>query len=183
MPTCLKGTIEFIGKNVHSEFKYTLSPTDFSMSDTFMANFKKFGFDNEEKLTLSQEYRKAILTYTNLEKEDLYNQAKAFIRRAQRLKAESLEVKAEGQGAFICLVAIFSGELPVNKQFFFTLNSVPLKLIKKEFLKKKSKPSCVNIDLRFDNTCWLNSLESLKECPKFLDIHDDTIIGNWVDAA
>ena len=182
MPAYLKGTIEFIASDHHSKYSYKLSPKDHQMADTLMVNFKKYGFNSDEKKTLCQESRKHILNFTNLEAQDLYDQAMALVRRAKRIKSKRMEIKAEGQGAFICLVAIFSGELPLNKQYFFTLNSVPLKLMRKEFLKKKCKPGSVNIDLRYNQGCWLTPLESLHECPRFLDIYDDSQFDNWVDA-
>ena len=37
-----------------------------------------------------------------------------------------------------------------------------------EFLKEKEVS--VNIDLRYSKDCWLTPLESLHECPNFLDI-------------
>jgi len=183
MPACLKGTIEFISSTHQSKYSYKLEPKEYEMADTLMVNFKNYRFKPEEKATLSQEYRKNILNFTNLVAEDLHTQAMALVRRAKRIKCKKVEIKAEGQGAFICLVAIFSGELPPNKQYFFTLNAVPLKLMKREFLKKKSKPSSVNIDLRYSQDCWLTPLESLHECPRFLDIYDDNQFDNWVDAA
>jgi hypothetical protein len=183
MPACLKGTIEFIATDHHSKYSYKLSPRDHQMADTLMVNFKKFGFNSTEKKTLSQERRKKILNFTNLEARDLYDQATALVRRTKRVQSKRIEIKAEGQGAFICLVAIFSGELPLNKQYFFTLKSVPLKLMRKEFLKEKSKPGSVNIDLRYSKDCWLTPLESLHECPNFLDIYGDSQFDNWVDAA
>ncbi len=183
MSAFLKGTIEFIASDHHSKYSYTLNPKEYEMADTLMVNFKKYGFKSDEKKTLCQSSRKNILSFANLQAEDLYDQAMALVRRTRRIKSKKVEIKAEGQGAFICLVAIFSGELPPNKQYFFTLNSVPLKLMKREFLKRKSKPGSVNIDLRYNKDCWLTPLQSLHECPRFLDIYDDSEIQNWVDAA
>lgn len=183
MSAFVKGTIEFISSDHHSEYSYKLTPREHEMVDTLMVNFKKYGFNPDEKKTLCQTSRKNILSFANLEAEDLYTQAMALVRRTKRINSKRVEIKAEGQGAFICLVAIYSGELPPNKQYFFTLNSVPLKLMKREFLKKKSKPSSVNIDLRYTKDCWLTPLQSLHQCPRFLDIYDDSQFDNWVDVA
>lgn len=179
----VRGKIELVGKKDKSHYNFTLKPHEFSMSDTLMINFKKYGFSVEEKRTLSQEYRKNILRFTHLCKDDLYLQAKALIKRLKKLKSDTVEIKASDEGAFVCLVAIFSGELPQDKKFFFTLNCVPLKLIKREYLRKKQKPVTVDIDLRFSRKSWLEALDSLKECPRFLEIQQSKVASHWLDAA
>lgn len=138
------------------------------LSATLMNSFNDLGFTNEEKTKLTQEYRKHLRAYENVKNAEIRKAQRDLVSTLKKLKDESLVIKASDFGAFVCLAAIFSGDLPSNVEWRFELEEFALPLFPKNLIKNKAACQSFEIALKYSPESWISLFPSLQKVPSFM---------------
>lgn len=152
---------------------YVVPDKTFSVSDTLMNEFADLKLSEEEKGKLSRSLRKNMCYYTHLSEQDISQFKKKLIKELSQHKDEPLIISASEMGAFICLAAIFSGELPQNVNWHFELKEIALPLFPKDFIKKKSAGHSYDISLKFSRDGWIRPFPTLCKVPSYMPLRSN----------
>jgi hypothetical protein len=171
MQSHLLGTIELTNPMLKKSIKtYSVNSNfrNISMTDTFMNNFKKMGFTEDEKQNLTQENRYELIHYQSLTLEDVKDFVSQFISRINSSDCEAICINATGFGAYVCLAAIMSEKLPRNKRYQINLEGIPIKLFPKKLVTTHKATHNVEISYTIQEKCWFNDFNSLTTAPAHL---------------
>ena len=171
----LKGRVFFckgntVQKNKTQRFDFQISVPLHGMAETLMGNFAGLKFGREEKRLLTQEARRKIQQFQDLNSRPIPVQ-KAVAKLVKRLlahKERPLLIWADGIGAYLCLVAIVSGELPQTKHWQFKLDSIPLALFPASLIKDRKAIIKQKIQFTFEQNCWPHPFKKLYRIPRHL---------------
>ena len=158
------------GKRAKSKLDFSFTTTDFTIDQVVMANFDDLNFSNDEKRNLSAKYRQIIKQYQNLNPKELKKFSKDLMKMINQLDSDEITIEACDAGAFICLNTIFSGKLPKNKDIYFNLQSVPLKLFPQSLISDSKAINGVSVCLKNPSTSWMREVKSLEKSPKHINI-------------
>ncbi|MCR9203403.1 MAG: hypothetical protein NXH75_02420 [Halobacteriovoraceae bacterium] len=148
--------------------KFHHPKNDIPLSATLMSSFNDLGFTTEEKTKLTQEYRKHLRAYQHVKNTEIKKAQKELIGALKKLKEESVVIKANDFGAFICLAAIFSGELPSNVDWRFEFEEFALPLFPENLIKNKAACQSFDIALKYSSKSWISLFPSLRRVPAFM---------------
>ena len=149
---------------------FDLGKRSFSVSQTLMTEFKEFKLSEQEKGRLSRPLREQMCHYIHLNEDEIENTKRELIKTLKGLKDESIIVSASEMGAFICLAAIFSGELPHNVNWRFELKEFAPQLFPQKLVKKKSAAQSYDISLAFSKDGWFRPFPSLCKVPRYMKL-------------
>ncbi len=139
-----------------------------TVAETLMSNFKDLNFSKKEKRALTQKHREKIQYFRNLTKDQMQSESHKLIQKLKNYQNSEITIQASEIGAYICLVAIFSGELPKNTNWRFELSSVPLGLFPQSLVKDKNAGQERDISFILEEDCWLKPFKSLYQTPNHL---------------
>lgn len=157
-------------KKLLRALKFDFDFTNYDLEEVMMCNFENLKLCQEEKHELSQTHRQIIKNYQKIDEEYLVKSAKQLTKIINELKHDQIDIEATDAGTFICLAAIFSGKLNIEKDINFHLDSAPINLFKKRFVHNKNAMKSVNVNLNDEQESWLRSFSSLKKAPSFMEI-------------
>ncbi len=158
-------------KKCMKSVSYRLPQRDFSVSETLMKEFQSLELSDEEKGKLSRSHRKTMCNYTHLSEGDIANYRNQLIKELSQYTDERLVIVASEMGAFICLAAIFSGELPQNVNWHFELKEFAPPLFPKNLVKKKSAGQSYDISLKFSRDGWIRPFPTLCKVPSYMHLN------------
>ena len=163
-----KGKIQFLNtdsarKSNFLKYESPLLSEGFqdNLSDTMMASFDHLNLTIEEKKCLSRMHRKMLNYYRHLSPFSLNLDAKKLIRQINESKENHFKIEADQYGAYICLAALYSGQLSVDKRVEFILEQAPLALFPKSFIKAEPKLTHHKVTFRLSEDCWLSPFTTL----------------------
>lgn len=164
----LKGKILFLSANTSrkaTSLKYKnpsfqISHNE-SITDTMMSSFEHLNFSTEEKKNLSRTHRKLLNSYRRINLFSLKLDAQKLINEINHSKQTHIKIEANDYGAYICLAALYSGNLPADKKIEFILENAPLALFPKSLLKSEPTSNKHKITFRLNNDCWIRPFKSL----------------------
>ncbi len=163
-----KGHIHVIrNKNRKVLMRFDVPVQKLEMDQTFMRSFKALHLSEEEKREFSLKQREEIKQYQSIKRSILKEYASEFISQLKKQTDETYSVEASGIGAYICLAAIVSGELPASKKYNFYFSDVPLNLFPKQLVKNTKTNGSVQIHIQEEDS-WLKKFKSLTEVPDHL---------------
>lgn len=154
-------------------FNFNLPNKSFSVSETLMSEFQGLNLSNEEKGKLSRNLREYMCIYTHITEKDISTYRKQLIKELRNYSDETLVISASELGAFICLAAIFSGELPQNVSWHFELKEFALPLFPKELVKKKSAAQSYDVSLVFSKEGWVRPFPTLCKVPHYMHLRSN----------
>ena len=131
-----------------------------NLSEALMGNFCDLDLSLEEKRLLTRNHRQELNGYRQMPIHEIQKKAQKLIKELKKTEQQSLQVQASDLGTFICLAAIYSGELPKNKTFSFELGLAPLKFFPTSLLKE-TQVSNSKIYFQYDEDCWLRHFKNL----------------------
>ena len=157
-------------KNKTQRFDFQISVPLHSMAETLMGNFTGLKFGREEKRLLTREARKKIQQFQDLNSRPIPVQRAVakFIKKLSTYKERPLFIWADGIGAYLCLVAIVSGELPQSNLWQFKLDSIPLALFPASLIKDRKAIVKQKIQFTFEQNCWPHPFKKLYRIPRHL---------------
>lgn len=140
---------------------YYSEPLQVAFDQTILSSFDSLNLNPEEKRQLSINHRKILNSYRHLNPFALNVDAQEFIEHVTRCKNDKMTIYAHDYGAYICLAALYSGKLPLNKKIEFHFTSSPLALFPKTFFKETPKSSEHKIVFHVEDDSWLRPFSSL----------------------
>lgn len=163
-----KGKILFLNsktsrKNTYLKYNHPSFKDGFedNLTDTMMASFDHLNLTAEEKKILSRSHRKMLNYYRHLSPFSLNMDAKKLISEINQSKQTHIKIQANHYGAYICLAALYSGKISSEKSVEFILESAPLALFPKAFIKSVPKISHHKVTFCLGEDCWLTPFSSL----------------------
>lgn len=168
-------------KNPSNHFEFDLPSCDVNMSDTLMCHFKNLNLSSEEKQNFKREYRKELCLLKSIEQKHLVKAYKNLIKSlsCHLSSDEPLTIRANSVGSFICLAAIFSGEIPAHAEWRFELEECPLPLFPKELVKVATAAHMFNISFRYSETSWIKPFPSLRKSPSYMPFQSAQDYEEW----
>lgn len=160
-------------------FKCELPEPPVSMADTLMSEFSHLGLTSDEKNKLSRQHREYFCSFKLLKEKDIRKTRSELIKLLKDYSNEPLVIKASEAGALICLAAIFSGQLPLNTEWRFELEEIPLPFFPKELVKKSSAAQSYEICFKYNQDSALKAFPTLKKAPSYMGLHDDHDISEF----
>ena len=159
-----KGKI-FFSPEAHNEKKalmsYDTEVMEVGFEQTMMSAFDFLNFSAEEKKHLSKRHRKVLSSYCHINPFALNSDAKELVDLISKCKSDILVIEARDYGAYICLAALYSGQLPSHKKIEFHFENAPLALFPKSFLKNPPKHIKHKIVFNLAPDCWLKPFSTL----------------------
>ncbi|MBT7611339.1 MAG: hypothetical protein HN576_16385 [Bacteriovoracaceae bacterium] len=172
MRSCLSGKIELsdleFKKNI-KKYDVNSGQKEISMAETFMTNFSDIELSEYEKQHLTQANRCELIHYKSITFAEVESFARQLLSNISSNHSEMISIKASGFGAYVCLAAITSQELPKNKKYQIVLEGFPLMLYPKDLMKTKRATHNVEITYTIEEESWLNSFSSLTAAPDHLN--------------
>jgi len=167
-------------KNTHSHL-FELPTQEIALSETFMCHFKDLGLSPAEKQSFSQEYRRELCLYKNIKNKFFIEAYKSLIQELKNHPSQNdpLIIKADSLGSFICLAAIFSGEIPPHSEWRFELEECPLPLFPKELVKVATAAHLFNISFRCSQKSWIKPFPSLRKSPEYMSFKNIQDYEEW----
>ena len=167
-PVIFKGKVQFVGAKTTDKntlMKYA-DPTfkegfEESLTDSMMASFETLNLTAEEKKQLSRSHRKMLNYYRHLNPFSLNADAQKLITEINQSKQAHVIIEAHHYGAYICLAALYSGELSEDKKIEFILEKAPLALFPKAFIKSEPKDCQHKVIFHLSEDCWLSPFSTL----------------------
>ena len=157
-----KGKVKIKSKRkVLKALRFDFDFTNYNLEEVMMCNFEGLKLCKEEKCELSQSHRQIIKNYQRLNQDYLEKFAKQLTKMVNELKHEEICIEAHDAGTFICLAAIFSGKLNLEKNITFELDSAPINLFDKNLVHSPNAVKAVNINLHDIKKEKLKSLSLL----------------------
>lgn len=141
-----------------------------SVNQKLMCNFKEIGFSEVERRELSYKHREHICYYQNMDEKIISEYSEKLIAKINRSSGQKLLIKASDFGAYICLAAIFSGNLPTDKSLRFELSSVPLSLFPKKLVHQQIQSLNHEVVFLLGEDCWIRPFKSLYHCPDYIQL-------------
>jgi hypothetical protein len=162
-------------------YQFEFPSREISLSDTFMSHFKELKLTSKEKKLFKQEYREAICNLKNIDQSFFIESYKSLIKNLtkQSERDEVLTIKADALGSFICLAAIFSGEIPAHSDWRFELDECPLPLFPKELIKVSGASHLFNISFRCSDKSWIKPFPSLRKSPSYMSFQSPQDYEEW----
>lgn len=163
-PSAFKGKIFFSSK-ASKEWKKTLmsyqtTTSEVDFDQNMMVAFDYLNLSAEEKKQLSVGHRKILNYYRNVNPFNLNHDALELINQIKNCKNKTIFIKAYDYGAYICLAALYSGQLPTDKQIEFHLEESPIALFPKSLIKKSPKDEH-KVLFHIGEDCWLKPFSTL----------------------
>ena len=140
---------------------YQTEPLEAGFDQTMMSSFDFLKFSPEEKKQLSNQHRRILNNYRQINPFALNVDAKELIDQISKCKSSALVIEAHDYGAYICLAALFSGKLPLNKKIEFHFEGSPLALFPKSLLKSSPKNLDHKIVFKVSEDSWLKPFSTL----------------------
>jgi hypothetical protein len=140
---------------------YISEGVDAGFEQTIMSSFSFLNISPEEKKQLSSRHRKMLNNYRHINPFALNADATELIDQISKCKSKTIVVEASDYGAYICLAALYSGKLSVDKKIEFQFAGSPLALFPKSFLKNAPKNIQHKIVFQVADNCWLSPFKSL----------------------
>ena len=168
-------------RNPSNRYEFDLPSCEIGMSDTLMCHFKHLGLSTEEKQSFKREYRRELCRLKNIDSKHFVKAYKNLIKKlsSSALKDEALTIKADSLGSFICLAAIFSGEIPAHAEWRFELEECPLPLFPKELVKVSTAAHLFNISFRYSEKSWIKPFPTLRKSPSYMSFQSTQDYEEW----
>lgn len=148
---------------------FSAAISDPHLCDLLMSEFAPLGLASHEKRELSRRDREQLCRFRNLETNDVKKHASKFLKAVAKIRAGSeVVISASDVGAYVCLAAIYSGELPDHITLSFRLKDIPVKLFPKE-LVRTDMPHNVDIDVYSEEDSWINRFQTICELPAHME--------------
>lgn len=148
----------------------TIDTPTLSLHETLMCEFKFLNLSHQEKKNLSRSHRKYLCRFKNLNLETIEDRRDQLINQLIKYDHLKLHIKAEEEGALICLAAILSGKLPSHADWHFELSELALPLFPKKLVKNHSMPDSFNINFTYKKDGFIHAFPSLKKAPSYLGL-------------
>lgn len=148
--------------------KYAFPDADIPLCSTLMSSFSHLNLSAEEKTKLTQEYRKELRSYQELKGKEIEKARKELVTALKKHKDDTIVIQAQEFGVYVCLAAIFSGDLPCNVDWRFELNEFALPLFPENLIKNKAACQSYEIALKFSSDGWISLFPSLRKIPHFM---------------
>ncbi len=164
-----KGKIFFVEGNSNKDnlgekkllMSYYSEPNEVGFEETIMSSFDYLNFSSDEKKNLSSKHRKILNKYRHINQFALSADAHKLVTELEKNKSPNIVIEANDYGVYICLAALYSGKLPLNKKIEFHFKSSPLALFPKSLLKRVSKSLPHKIVFHVKENCWLSPFSTL----------------------
>ncbi len=160
--------IEFVNNGTSKAFSFKTEIPETLLCDMLMSEFAPLGLRTHEKRNLSLKDRQHLCRFSKLDGQDIRRHAERFLKTLSKLRpGTQVHVNAKDVAAYVCLAAIFSGDVPEHVEIVFELSEVPVKLFPKELVCAEMP---ANVDLSFisPQDSWLNQFQSICEMPSHL---------------
>lgn len=163
--SCLKGAIFFKTtpqgqKRKLLEFEPSLKNPD-SFDSLLISQFDFIKLDKNEKRALSKNLRLRLYHYMTFSLFEMKRYKKELIKKIEQQKSHYILIEADEFGAYICMAALYSGELPEDKEIDFHLTQSPFGLFPKELLISKNLHHNHRAYFESAPDSWLGPFESL----------------------
>ena len=159
-----KGKIMF-SPEAHAEKKtlmsYYAETLEVGFDQIIMSSWDFLNFSDEEKKMLSTKHRKMLNSYRHINPFALNTDALELIANVKKCKSDSIVIEAHDYGAYICLAALYSGKLPLNKKIEFHFAGSPIALFPKTMMKSSLRTSEHKIIFNVKENCWLAPFSTL----------------------
>lgn len=172
-PSSLKGKILFLNtknfrKNTSLKYKNPAiqQKINESITDTMMSSFEALNFTSEEKKILSLSHRKLLNSYRQINLFSLKLDAQKLVNEINKSKLSFITIEAHDYGAYVCLAALYSGNLSDDKKIEFILENAPLALFPKVLIKAESHSKKHKVSFRVNNNCWMRPFKTLYQNQK-----------------
>lgn len=160
--------IEFVNNGTSKAFSFKTEIPEAVFCDMLMSEFTPLGLQTHEKRNLSLKDRQQLCRFSKLDGKDIRRHADKFLKTLSKLRpGTQIHVNAKDVAAYVCLAAIFSGEVPEHIDIDFKLSDVPVKLFPKELVCAEM-PDNVALNLVAAEDSWLNQFQSFCEMPPYL---------------
>lgn len=159
--------------------KFDLPEEKFPFTATLMSSFSSLNLSDEEKSKLTQDHRKYLCHFNYIQEKDLKKAQRELVLALKKLQNDSLVIRANEFGAYVCLAAIFSGELPTGVDWRFELEEFALPLFPKNLVKNKHAGHLYEIALKYSSNGWVGPFPSLRKVPDFMDTLNDPDIHEF----
>lgn len=138
------------------------------LCDMFMSEFAPLGLATHEKREMSLKDREQLCRFRNLDCNDVQKHATKLLKTISKLKTGTcVHINASDVAAYVCLAAIYSGDMPEHLEICFELSDVPAKLFP-EHLVKSRIPDNVVLNLNSPENSWLARFQSVCELPSHM---------------
>lgn len=160
--------IELLRDGTPEAFSFNAAIPETLFCDMFMSEFAPLGLATHEKRELSLKDREQLCRFRNLDCDDVKKHATKFVKAISKLKTGTrVHVNASDVAAYVCLAAIYSGDMPDHLDISFELSEVPAKLFP-EHLVKSHIPDNVVLNLSAPEHSWLARFQSVCELPSHM---------------
>lgn len=160
--------IELLKNGTPQAFSFHAAIPEAVLCDMLMSEFKPLGLATHEKRELSLKDRQNLCRFRNLDCDDVKKHADKFLKTLSKMRPGTLvHVNASDVAAYVCLAAIYSGDVPDHVELHFELTDVPVKLFP-EHLVMAQIPENVALNLSAAEHSWLNRFQSVCELPKHM---------------
>lgn len=157
--------IELLHNGTPQAFSFNADIYDPALCDLFMSEFTPLGLASHEKRELSRRDREQLCRFRNLDCEDVKKHAKKFIKTISKMQpGTQIRINASDVAAYVCLAAIYSGDVPDHVELCFELTNIPVKLFPKD-LVQTGIPDNVDLNFSSPENSWLNRFQSVCELP------------------
>lgn len=160
--------IEFVRNGNPEAYCFEASIPEPLLCDMLMSEFAPLGLALHEKRRLSLKDRENLCRFRKVSATDLTRHAYKFLKTLNKLSPGSqVVVNASDVAAYVCLTAIYSGDMPEHVEVSFVLTNVPVKLFPED-LVVASIPDNVALNLVAEESSWLSQFQSVCELPKHM---------------
>lgn len=157
-----KGKISF--KNKKHEKKiilpYETYPYESDLDRTMISSFGDIHLTKKEKQNLSRDLRIKLHGFKEINLFELTHYAHKLCQTINKLPGQHYSFSATEYGAFICLAALFSGELDSKKTIEFNLGNAPICFFPKLLIKTPPHKTHQFI-FSEESKYWLSNFHSL----------------------
>ena len=168
MPKKQRCEIELHHNGKPEAISFSAAISDPHLCDLLMSEFTPLGLATHEKRELSRRDREQLCRFRNLDNNDLKKHATKVLKAFSKISSGSeVVISASDVGAYVCLAAIYSGELPDHITLSFKLKDIPVKLFPKE-LVHTGMPHNVDIDVYSEENSWISRFQTFCELPSHM---------------
>jgi hypothetical protein len=160
--------IELVQNGTLKALSFNAQIPDTLLCDMFMSTFSPLGLAGHEKREMSLKDRENLCRFKNLDHEDIKRHAHKLLKTITKIKpGTQVHINAKDVAAYVCLAAIFSGDMPDHIELTFELAEVPIKLFPETLVAAKM-PTNVDVTFASPQESWLGRFQSICEIPPHL---------------
>lgn len=157
--------IEFTKDGTSNAYSFKAEIPETVLCDMLMNEFAPLGLATHEKRELSLKDRQNLCRFRNLDDDNIRHHADQFLKKLSKMRpGTQVTVNAKDVAAYVCLAAIYSGDVPEHIELNFELSEVPVKLFP-ENLVCAEMPDNVALSFCEPKDTWLERFQSICEVP------------------